>query len=115
MKRELNLEQLRFHVLEAKTELDNLLLAIEHALGEPVSDDGKWNLPDKPFAEWMLHGSLYHAYHHLNFAWNARFKTAEQAESQFDRNEKFPRREFERYWPRSVLQKDRRKMTSAVP
>lgn len=105
MKREPNLDLLRFHVLEAKTELDELLLAIDHALGEPVARGGKWDLPDKPFDEWMLHGSLYHVYHHLNFAWNSRFKAADQAESQFDRNEKFPRREFERYWPKSVLRK----------
>ena len=43
-----------------------------------------------PWAEMVPGLSLEHAYHHLNFAWNGRFKTMREADAQFDRNEKFP-------------------------
>ena len=36
-----------------------------------MKECGKWNLSDKPVAEWMRHSSLCHTYHHLIFAWNA--------------------------------------------
>ncbi len=49
--------------------------------------------------------SLEHAYHHLNFAWNGRFKTMLEADAQFGRNERFPRPHgavgwFAKFWPK---------------
>ena len=51
--------------------------------------------------------SLEHAYHHLNFAWNGRFKTMREADAQFDRNEKFPYPHgavgrFAKFWPKTT-------------
>jgi hypothetical protein len=58
--------------------------------------------------EGALAASLEHVYHHLNFAWNGRFKTMQEADAQFDRNEKFPRSGdiggwFSKFWPKSLL------------
>jgi hypothetical protein len=61
-------------------------------------------LPPQGFTEEHLAGSLSHAYHHLNFAWNGRNKTMFEADSHFSRNEKFPRH-FVRYWPRTAQTK----------
>ena len=111
MKKSLNLDLLEFHVREAAQELDLLLDAIQYekertrrkvAVGdEPL----RWPLTEGAFSV-----SLEHAYHHLNFAWNGRFKTMEGADAQFARNEKFPRpsgpyRHFERFWPKSLVKK----------
>ena len=42
-----------------------------------------------PLQEGALAVSLEHAYHHLNFAWNGRYKALREAEAPFGRNEKF--------------------------
>ena len=89
MKRSLNLDLLEFHVREATQELDLLQDAIQYA------KDGT-------------------AYHHLNFAWNGRFKTMQEADAQFNRNEKFPCPRdsvgwFARFWPKTLIRESKRK------
>lgn len=100
--RKLNLELLRFHVAEAKQELECLLLEIRRAQGEKLSEEETGCCWAVEFGESRLSASLGHAYHHLNFAWNGRNKSMAAADSQFSRNEKFPRH-FVRYWPRTAL------------
>ena len=78
MKKSLDLDLLEFHVREAAQELDLLQDAIQYAKGGTLREEA-------------LAGSLEHAYHHLNFAWNGRFKTMQEADAKFDRNERFPR------------------------
>lgn len=102
MKKTLNLDLLRFHVTEAKQELESLLLEIRLAQGEKPAEGGAAFRGPGEFREGRLAASLGHAYHHLNFAWNGRNKTMAEADSQFSRNEKFPRH-FVRYWPRTAL------------
>ena len=105
----LNYDLLLFHVREAAEELESLLARIKATLGEPVSEDEKvWtSLYDKGINEAGLEGSLGHAYHHLNFAWNVRHKESKDANKHFDRDEKFPRA-FTRFWPKSILKKRKR-------
>ena len=111
MKKSLNLDLLEFHVREAAQELDLLLDAIQY---EKERTRRKGAVGDEPLHWPLTEGafsvSLEHAYHHLNFAWNGRFKTMEEADAHFDRNEKFPRpsgpfRHFERFWPKSLVKK----------
>ena len=109
MKRQLNYDLLLFHVREAMEELDTLLLRIKKMLGEleePLSEEDKAILEayDRPLEEAGLEVSLEHAYHHLNFAWNVRYKDTENADRHFNRDEKFPRA-FTRFWPKSLLEK----------
>ena len=111
MKRQLNYDLLLFHVREACEELDALLLRIKKMLGEleePLSEADKAILEiyDRPLEESGLAVSLEHAYHHLNFAWNVRYKDTENADRNFDRDEKFPRA-FTRFWPKTFLKKRR--------
>lgn len=111
MKRQLNYDLLLFHVREALQELDGLLLRIKKMLGEleePLSEEDKaiLHVYDRPLEESGLKVSLEHAYHHLNFAWNVRYKDTENANKHFDRDEKFPRA-FTRFWPKSFLKKRR--------
>ena len=108
MKRLLNFELLEFHVNEAMQELETLIDSVRQAKDSARCEDKCSNLLHWPLTEGALAVSLEHAYHHLNFAWNGRFKTVEEADAQFDRNEKFPRpsgpfRHFERFWPKSLL------------
>ena len=115
MKKSLNLDLLEFHVREAAQELDLLLDAIQYAKdgtrrkGAVGDEPLRW-----PWQEGALAASLEHAYHHLNFAWNGRFKTMQEADAQFDWNEKFPRPHgavgwFAKFWPRSLIRKRQRK------
>ena len=111
MKRQLNFDLLLFHVREASQELDGLLLRIKKMLGEleeplSVEDKAILHVYDQPLEEGGLKVSLEHAYHHLNFAWNVRYKDTENANKHFDRDEKFPRA-FTRFWPKSFLKKRR--------
>lgn len=108
MKKSLDLDLLEFHVREAAQELDLLLDAIQYAkrgtLREGAVDDEPLHWP---FQEGALAVSLEHAYHHLNFAWNGRFKTTREADAQFDWNEKFPRPHgavgwFAKFWPKAL-------------
>ena len=109
MKKSLNLNLLEFHVREAAQELDLLLDAIQYAKDGTRRKSAVGDEPlHWPFREETLAALLEHAYHHLNFAWNGRFKTMREADAQFDRNEKFPRpREkcgwFAKFWPKSLL------------
>lgn len=108
MKRLLNFELLEFHVNETIQELESLLDSIRQAKDGLWSRDKCSKFSYRTLTEGALAVSLEHAYHHLNFAWNGRFKTMEEADAQFDRNEKFPRpsgpfRHFERFWPKSLL------------
>ena len=110
MKKSLNLDLLEFHVREAAQELETLLDSIRQAKDSARCEARCSNLLHWPFMEGAFSVSLEHAYHHLNFAWNGRFKTMEGADAQFARNEKFPRpsgpsRHFERFWPKSLLKK----------
>ena len=78
MKRQLNYDLLLFHVREACQELAALLLRIKK-LGEleaPLSEEDKaiLDLYDRPLEVAGLGVSFEHAYHHLNFAWNVRYK-----------------------------------------
>ena len=87
----LDLDLLEFHVREAAQELDLLQDAIQYARdgtrreGDVGDEPLRW-----PLREGALAASLEHAYHHLNFAWNGRFKTMQEADAKVDRNEKFP-------------------------
>ena len=109
MKKSLNLDLLEFHVREAAQELDLLLDAIQYAqngarrAGAVGDEPLYW-----PLMEGALAASLEHACHHLNSAWNGRFKTMREADAQFGRNEKFPRPRkkcgwFAKFWPKSLL------------
>ena len=75
-------------------------------LEEPLSEADKAILEvyDRPLEESGLGVSLEHAYHHLNFAWNVRYKDTENADRYFDRDEKFPRA-FTRFWPKCLLRR----------
>ena len=119
MKRSLNLDLLEFHVREAAQELDLLLDAIQYAKDGTRREGTVGDEPLRwPWREGALAASLEHAYHHLNFAWNGRFKTTREADAQFDWNEKFPRpREkcdwFAKFWPKSLIRKSKRKRRAA--
>ena len=92
MGKALNLDLLEFHVREAAQELDLLLDAIQYAKDGTRREGAVGDEPLYwPLREETLAASLEHAYHHLNFAWNGRFKTMQEADAQFDQNEKFPR------------------------
>ena len=115
MTNKLNYDLLEFHVREAAQELDLLQDAIQYAK-DGTRREGA--IGDKPLLwpmdEGMLAASLEHAYHHLNFAWNGRFKTMQEADAQFDRNEKFPRPRdiggwFSKFWPKSLLRGDKQR------
>ena len=109
MKKSLNLNLLEFHVREAAQELDLLLDAIQYAKDGTRREGAVGDEPlHWPLREEALAASLEHAYHHLNFAWNGRFKTMREADAQFDWNEKFPRPRdkcglFAKFWPKSLL------------
>lgn len=118
MKKSLNLDLLGFHVREAAQELDLLLDAIQYAKdgtrGEGSVGDEPLHLP---LQEGSLAASLEHAYHHLNFAWNGRFKTEREADARFDWNEKFPRPRgavdwFAKFWPKSLVKRNRNRTLS---
>ena len=109
LKRLLNLDLLEFHVREATQELDLLQDAIQYAKGGTRREGTVGDEPLRwPLQEGALAASLEHVYHHLNFAWNGRFKTMREADAQFNRNEKFPRPRdvggwFAKFWPKSLL------------
>ena len=114
MKRLLNFELLEFHVNETIQELRSLLDSIRQTKDSSWSRDKSAKFTHHPLTEGALAVSLEHAYHHLNFAWNGRFKTMEEADAQFDRNEKFPRpsktlRCFERFWSKTLLARKERR------
>jgi len=115
MKKSLNLDLLEFHVREAAQELDLLLDAIQYAKERTRRKGAVGDEPlHWPFQEGALAASLEHAYHHLNFAWNGRFKTMREADAQFGRNEKFPRPcgavgWFVKFWPKTLIRKSKRK------
>ena len=109
MRRQLNYDLLLFHVREASQELDALLLRIKKMLGEleePLSEADKAILAvyDRPLEEAGLKVSLEHAYHHLNFAWNVRYKDTNDADKHFARGEKFPKA-FTRFRSKSMIKK----------
>ena len=109
MVKSLNLDLLEFHVREAAQELDLLLDAIQYAKDGTRRDGAVGDEPlHWPLQEEALAASLEHAYHHLNFTWNGRFKTMREADAQFNRNEKFPRPRdvggwFAKFWPKPLL------------
>lgn len=114
MKKTLNYELLEFHIREAAGELDALLRRIRFMLGKPdengILETDAWGA----LTEAGLEVSIAHAYHHMNTAWNARSKATNDADKDFDRNEKFPRPtvlfdSFARYWPRAIVKKRKRK------
>lgn len=110
MKKSLNLDLLEFHVREAAQELDLLLDAIQYAKEGTRRKSAVGDEPlHWPLQEGALAASLEHVYHHLNFAWNGRFKTMQEADAQFSRNDKFPRPHgaigwFARFWPEPFAQ-----------
>ena len=113
MQGKLNYELLEFHIREAAQELDLLLDAIQYAKDgtQPRGAVGDEPL-HWPLQEGALAASLEHAYHHLNFAWNGRFKTMQEADAQFSRNEKFPRpfgpiKWFAKFWPKTLFHRSR--------
>ena len=113
MKKSLNLDLLEFHIREAAQELDLLLDAVQHARDGTLREGDVGDEPLRwPLREGALAASLEHAYHHLNFAWNGRFKTMQEADAQFARNEKFPRpfgsiEWFAKFWSKSLLPRGR--------
>ena len=118
-KKRLNLDLLEFHICEAAQELDLLLDAIQYAQNGTRREGAVGDEPLYwPLQEETLAASLEHAYHHLNFAWNGRFKTMREADAQFDWNEKFPRPHgavgwFAKFWPRSLIRKCQRKRSAS--
>ena len=114
-KKRLNLDLLEFHICEAAQELNLLLDAVQYARDGTRREGAAGDEPLRwPLREGALAASLEHAYHHLNFAWNGRFKTMQEADAQFDWNEKFPRPHgavgwFAKFWPRSLIRKRQRK------
>lgn len=110
-KKSLNLDLLEFHVREAAQELDLLLDAVQYARDGTRREGAAGDEPlHWPLREGALAASLEHAYHHLNFAWNGRFKTMREADAQFDRNEKFPYPHgavgwFAKFWSKSLIRK----------
>jgi len=104
MKRQLNYDLLLFHVREASQELESLQLHIRDMQGEPMCKAKRELLYRGELSEAGLQSSLEHAYHHLNFAWNVRYKETKDADKHFDRDEKFPKA-FTRFWPKSFLKK----------
>ena len=119
LKRSLNLDLQEFHVREAAQELDLLLDSIQYARDGTRREGTVGDEPLRwPWQEGALAASLEHVYHHLNFAWNGRFKTMRKADAQFDWNEKFPRPHgtggwFAKCWPRSLIRKRQRKRSAA--
>ena len=119
VKKSLNLDLLEFHVREAVQELDLLLDSIQYAKDGTRREGAGGDEPlHWPLREGALAGSLEHAYHHLNFAWNGRFKTMREADAQFDRNEKFPYPHgavgwFAKFWPKTLIRKRQRKRSVA--
>ena len=119
MKKLLNLDLLEFHVREAAQELDLLLDAIQYAKDGTRREGTVGDEPLRwPLREGALAASLEHAYHHLNFAWNGRFKTMLEADAQFGRNERFPRPHgavgwFAKFWPKTLIRKRQRKRSVA--
>ncbi len=115
MGKALNLDLLEFHVREAAQELDLLLDAIQYAKDGTRREGAVGDEPLYwPLEEGALAALLEHAYHHLNFAWNGRFKTMREADAQFDLNEKFPRPRdkcgrFAKFWQKSLIKKNKRK------
>ena len=113
LKRSLNLDLLEFHVREAAQELDLLLDSIQYARDGTLREGAVGDEPLRwPLQEGALAASLEHAYHHLNFAWNGRFKTMQEADRQFARNEKFPRpfgpiKWFAKFWPKTLFHRSR--------
>lgn len=111
MKRSLNLDLLEFHVREATQELYLLQDAIQYAKDGTRRKGAVGDEPlHWPLQEGALAASLEHAYHHLNFAWNGRFKTMREADAQFGRNEKFPRPcgavgWFVKFWPKALARR----------
>ena len=111
MKRSLNLDLLEFHVREATQELYLLQDAIQYAKDGTRREGAVGDEPSHwPLWEGALAASLEHAYHHLNFAWNGRFKAMREADAQFDWNEKFPRPHgavgwFVKFWTKSLIRK----------
>ena len=118
-KKSLDLDLLEFHVREAAQELDLLQDAIQYAKGGTLREGAVGDEPLRwPLQEGVLAASLEHAYHHLNFAWNGRFKTMREADAQFDRNEKFPYPHgavgwFAKFWPKTLIRKRQRKRSVA--
>ena len=83
MKRLLNLDLLEFHVREATQELYLLQDAIQYAKDGTRREGAVGDEPlHWPLREGALAASLEHAYHHLNFAWNGRFKTMREADTE---------------------------------
>ncbi len=119
MRKSLNLDLLEFHVREAAQELDLLLDAIQYAKDGTRREGAVGDEPlHWPLREEALAASLEHAYHHLNFAWNGRFKTMQEADAQFGRNEKYPYPHgavgwFTKFWSRSLIRKRQRKRSVA--
>ena len=112
-KKSLDLDLLEFHVREAAQELGLLLDAIQYAKDGTRREGAVGDEPlHWPLQEDALAASLEHAYHHLNFAWNGRFKTMQEADAQFSRNEKFPRpfgpiKWFAKFWPKTLFHRSR--------
>ena len=111
----LNLDLLEFHVREATQELDLLQDAIQYARDGTRREGAVGDEPLRwPLREGAIAASLEHAYHHLNFAWNGRFKTMREADAQFTRNEKFPHPHekcgwFAQFWPKSLIKKSKQR------
>ena len=106
MKRQLNYDLLLFHVREASQELESLQLHIRDMMEDSLRKDERELLYRGKLSEAGLQASLEHAYHHLNFAWNVRYKDTENADRNFGRDEKFPRA-FTRFWPKYMLKRRR--------
>jgi len=83
-----NWEQIAWHLNEA---MGSLVSVREFA---KLKRDGK--RAKRAMTEGQLAAEFEHAYHHLNFAWNTRCMSYEEAEADFDGNEKWPT-EFERF------------------
>ncbi len=108
----INYDLLEFHVRAASQELDLLLDSIRHARNELGNENAVGNEPLYfPLHESALAASLEHAYHHLNFAWNARFKTMGGNGCATLKKREIPAAQqnigwFAKFWPKSIVRKN---------
>ena len=105
MRKQINFELVQFHVHEAACELFTLVARLKEMQGKQMSEAEKiMAMPYRKldFTESAIKVSLEHAYHHLNFAWNARKKEWKDADRHFERDEEFPT-SFVRFWQKAML------------
>ena len=89
-----------FNIREATEELDRLFRDLRAA---KEKDFDEKSCARNNLCEGRLAVALFHAYHHLNSSWGARFRPMPDADRTFHANEKWPAaEEFKPLWPRKA-------------